>query len=164
LLLLIKRRKRRKKKKKKEERRKTMVKIIIYEMLWTCNDVKNYPNYLWVFGDNCIKKGKKGQSIIRNEPNTIGIPIKKTSDNLISSFYIDYEYENNCKVIRESINDIRMKLITDDYQGIVFPLSGFGNGSSNIKKRAPLTFIFLNNEINLLIDELQTNEFHDSFN
>jgi hypothetical protein len=135
-----------------------MVKIIIYGMLWTCNDVRNYPNYLWVFSDDNTKEEKKGQSIIRNEPNTIGIPIKKTPDNLISSFYIDHEYDENCKIIRESINDIRMKLIIDDYQGIVFPLSGFGKGSSNPSQKARLTFMFLNNEINTLIHELQNKQ------
>ena len=39
-------------------------KIIIYDTFWNIKDTRENPNYLFVFGDNDIKKGKKGQAVI----------------------------------------------------------------------------------------------------
>lgn len=54
-----------------------MPKSKIFEGYWTVNDARSNKNSLFVYGDNDIKKGKKGQAIIRDEPNAIGIPTKK---------------------------------------------------------------------------------------
>lgn len=51
--------------------------LYIYPSFWTVAIVRQYPNALFVFGDNDCGKGTGGQAIIRNEPNSIGLPTKK---------------------------------------------------------------------------------------
>ena len=76
--------------------------IIIFDGFWTVSDVKMAPDYLFIFGDNDIQKGKGGQAIIRDEPNTFGIPTKKQPNNNLNSFYYDVEYDQNIKKIDET--------------------------------------------------------------
>lgn len=80
--------------------------IKIFKGYWTINDVKKMSDYLFVFGDNDIKLGKGGQAIIRDEPNTIGIPTKKYPNNKSNSFYYDTQYEQNIIKIDRAINNI----------------------------------------------------------
>ena len=49
-------------------------KIVTFRGFWTIEDVRNKPNYLFLFGDNDVQKGEGGQAIIRYEPNAFGIP------------------------------------------------------------------------------------------
>jgi len=127
-----------------------MSKIIIFENFWTLNDIKNNPEYLWVYGDNDVKRGKGGQAIIRDEINTIGIPTKKYPSNNPKSFYTDDEYIINCEKITKAINNIKEK--GKLYKAIVIPKNGFGTGLAKLEQLAPKTFTFLNTQIKNLID------------
>ena len=51
------------------------IKIVTYK-LCTVVDVSENPKTLFIFGDNDCRFGKKGQSIIIDMPNTIGIRTK----------------------------------------------------------------------------------------
>ena len=42
--------------------------------------LKKNRNKLFVFGDNCLRKGKAGQAIIRDQPNSAGIATKVLPD------------------------------------------------------------------------------------
>lgn len=53
-----------------------MTKIFIIKR-YTLNLVKGNRDVYFVFGDNLIGEGKGGQAIIREEPNTIGVPTKR---------------------------------------------------------------------------------------
>ena len=53
------------------------MKVNIWKGFWNSQDTLKYSNYIFIFGDNDIEKGKKGQAIIRNMPNALGIPTKK---------------------------------------------------------------------------------------
>lgn len=131
------------------------VKIITFKGWWKENDAKNNPTWLFVFGDNDIKKGLKGQAVIRNCSNAIGIPTKKYPSLMISSFYSDDEYKLNCKKIDNAICDIIVLLKTKKYDHIIFPEDGLGTGLAELPKRAPKTYDYLNKSIKQLKNSLK---------
>lgn len=97
--------------------------IIVFNNFWTLQDVRKMNDYLFIFGDNDIQKGKKGQAIIRDESNTIGVPTKKVPCNTLNSFYKDDEYEINIIKIDKAFNNIyeTLKNNKSKYKGIVLP-------------------------------------------
>ena len=125
-------------------------KIIIYDTFWNIKDTRENPNYLFVFGDNDIKKGKKGQAVIRDEPNALGIPTKKFPSFNISSFYYDSEFEDNKKKIDLAINNIIKNFMKKKYTRLVIPSNGFGTGLSKLNIKAPKTFKYLESKINAI--------------
>lgn len=126
--------------------------VIIWNEDWCLSDVKNHPDYLFVYGDNHIRKGKGGNAIIRDEPNTAGIPTKKYPNNNSSSFYTDEEFDDNKRRIIESIDDIKKKM--NKYSAIVFPHNGIGQKLAKLPEKAPKTFEFLTIMINELKESM----------
>ena len=127
--------------------------VIVYKKFWTIKIVRNNPNCLFVFGDNDIEYGKGGQAIIRDEPNTMGIPTKKYPDNKESSFYSDSEYDKNKLKINKALKKILKKL--KNYECIVIPNNGFGTGLSQLPIKAPKTLEYLNKKLKKIIEFLQ---------
>ncbi|AKI80171.1 hypothetical protein QJ850_gp528 [Acanthamoeba polyphaga mimivirus] len=123
-------------------------KIVIFKGYWTENDVKKNLDALFVYGDNDAKIGKGGQAIIRDLPNTIGIPTKKYPTNHSSSFYTDKEYYDNIFKIDQAINQLID--VSQKYRLIVLPEDGFGTGLAQLPKKAPLTYKYLVEQINNL--------------
>lgn len=118
--------------------------VIIFEGFWTCDDVRQNPNCLFVFGDNDIQLGKGGQAIIRDEINSIGIPTKKRpSIKSDSDFYNDEEYEENKKKIDIAICKVLKEFMKNKYTALVLPKDGLGTGLAQLNKRAPKTFNYL---------------------
>ena len=122
-----------------------MPKSKIFEGYWTVDDLRCNKNSLFVYGYNDIKKGKKGQAIIRDEPNAIGIPTKKYPSLYNHSFYTDTEFELNKKKIDNAIELLLEKSINYDY--IVFPKDGLGTGLAKMDTKAPKTFAYLSERI-----------------
>jgi len=79
--------------------------IKIFGRYWTVKDVKNHKDYLFIFGDNDIKRGRGGQAIIRDEPNALGIPTKKYPTRKENAYYTDEEFEENKKKVNLSITN-----------------------------------------------------------
>lgn len=127
--------------------------IIIFDGYWTCKDVIQYSNCLFIFGDNDVGKGKGGQAIIRYLKNTAGIPTKKFPNNKYSSFYTDDEYKENCNKIKNAITLIKQRFYQEKYEYIVLPKNGFGTGLSQLPKKAPKTYNFLCNQVQKLIKD-----------
>jgi hypothetical protein len=122
--------------------------IEIFKGFWTVEDVRNKPNYLFLFGDNDIQKGTGGQAIIRYEPNAFGIPTKKLPNFHPKSFYYDSEYENNISKINSAINKLIKYLERNkEIIGIYFPENGFGTGLANLQKNAQNTLKYLNDKM-----------------
>lgn len=124
--------------------------VIIFEGFWTIEDVRLMPNYIFIFGDNDLKYGKRGQAIIRDEPNSMGMPTKKEPNNRITSFYIDDEYDENIKKIDQAINSILCEVKNKKYTGIVLPKDGFGTGLAKLSIYAPKTLEYIKLKINEL--------------
>ena len=118
---------------------------------WTIKDVRKNNKYLYVFGDNDVKRGKGGQAIIRYEPNTIGIPTKKYPSYNKNAYYYDIEYEENIKKINEALFNVVSEFITGKYEKLVLPKDGFGTGLAKLPDNAPKTHKYIKSKIKALI-------------
>ena len=103
--------------------------------------VKKNPDKVFLFGDNLKKYGKGGQAIIRDEPNTIGIPTKKAPSMDKTAFFTDAEYTSNKKFIDEAFAKIPRGKI------IVVPKDNLGTGRAQLPTKAPKTFIYLQEKL-----------------
>lgn len=95
---------------------------------------------IYVFGDNTVRRGKKGQAIIRDCDNAYGIATKKLPEMSTQAFFTDNKLVENKKIIESDIRNI-----LDNYEGklIVFPSSGLGTGLAQLNTMAPKTFQYL---------------------
>lgn len=123
--------------------KKRIIRTIKFFNVETC---KKNPRSLFIFGDNLLRFGKKGQAIIRSEPNAIGIVTKKYPSFEQKSYYNDNDFEDFKKQIVNDICDI-INEYNDErlhYKEIIFPEDGIGTGLANLKNKAPKCFEFLN--------------------
>lgn len=111
---------------------------------WTTTDVKNFREYLFVYGDNDLQYGKGGQAIIRDEDNTFGIPVKKKPTTSEDAYYTDDEFTDNVKKIDKSVSELYKLMSKKTYTNIVFPYDGIGTGLAKLSTLAPKTFEYLN--------------------
>jgi len=91
------------------------------------------PNKCYLFGDNLEGWGKKGQAVIRDEPNAIGIPTKvapRWDDD--ANFTDD---NGGFETYRQLINDAFNKI--PNGVTVVIPTDGLGTGLAQLPKRAP---------------------------
>lgn len=125
-----------------------MAKLKIYKGFWSVHTCKSEPTALFIFGDNNIKKGKKGQAVIRDCPNSIGIPTKKYPTLSKSAYYTDDEFDENRLNIKIAINQII--LLADNYDTIYLPENGIGTGLADLPNVAPKTYKYLQKKIDYL--------------
>lgn len=102
------------------------------------------PDKVFLFGDNLAGTGKGGQAIIRDEPNAIGIPIKKKPDMTDDSFFTDKEFEENKKAIDQAFDKIPENTI------VVLPKNGLWTGFAKLPEKAPKTLDYLKYKISQL--------------
>ena len=55
--------------------------------------LREHPEHVFVFGDNTIRKGKKGAAIHRDEPNSYGFITKKYPSYNPDAYYKPREYK-----------------------------------------------------------------------
>lgn len=130
------------------------VRIKIFDGFWTVDDVRNNRDSLFIFGDNDIHLGNKGQAVIRGEINTAGIPTKKTPQSNSYAFYSDDDYDTNCANITKAITDIKKKLAIKKYKFLVLPSNGLGTGLAKLPEKAPKTYEFLGKSIRDLVNSV----------
>ena len=94
-------------------------KIMTFDGYWTIEYVRDHPSALFVYGDNDVGVGKGGQAIIRDLPNTAGIPTKKYPANYTDSYYTDNQYYENTTKIVNAINKIIQ--LSKLYKHVVLP-------------------------------------------
>lgn len=138
-----------------EELAKTKIKVKVYDGEWDEDDTNESPNLLFVYGDNDESIGKKGQAVIRDAKNAIGIPTKKEPTLKKKAFYTDDELmENKIKIVT-AIQRLKKKMMDEGYEGIVFSSAGLGTGLARLNRKAPETFQFLQNEIRRLVESYE---------
>src|SRR6266576_6386970 len=103
-----------------------MVLIALFDGKWSVKNVKDKHDNLWVYADSDEQCGYTGQAIIRDQKNTVGIPMMKNTTT--KSYYIDEEFELNCIKIKRALKRIKIMLKLDNYKVLVIPKSGFGKG------------------------------------
>lgn len=105
--------------------------------------VKANPTTLYVFGDNAKRYGKKGQAVIRDEPNAFGIATKDAWDTFMS----DDNFERNKATIDNDIAAIKAALGSASYKALAFPTDGVGTGLAQLSIKAPKTAAYLNAQL-----------------
>lgn len=133
------------------------MKIEIWKKFWTIKDCNNNPNFLFIFGDNDVQKGKKGQAIIRYCKNSIGIPTKKYPSYNKNAYYYDIEYQQNIIKIDEAFNQIYQTIQQSKYDTIVIAKDGYGTGLANLKINAPKTLQYIDQKLKELIEYYENN-------
>lgn len=109
----------------------------------------NLGKAVYLFGDNCKRKGYGGQAKeMRDEPNAIGIATKNTPTSGSNSYFDDADFLANCRVIAK---DFRAAFqARDDGLIVIFPTDGLGTGLSELPTRAPRTNAFLDEIVEML--------------
>jgi len=99
----------------------------------------NNPNKIYVFGDNLIKKGKKGQACIRDAKNAFGVPTKRLPCMQDGCFFSDQkdEYEAVEKALFELLS-------LESKYDIVVPEDGIGTGLAKMEEFSPKLFKYIN--------------------
>ena len=105
--------------------------------------VREHRDYIFLFGDNLIRRGLGGQAAaMRGEPNVVGMPTKKLPSNSENAFFTDSELVQNKAVIDQAFEHLTHISIAPE-QIIVIPADGLGTGRAQLESRAPLTFAYL---------------------
>lgn len=104
-----------------------------FEEILSVEMCENNPSFLFVFGDNLLKKGKKGQAIIRDCKNAFGVPTKRLPSMEKGSFFTDQ---------RDEIDIVKEKLIflwEEHLSGktIVLPKNMIGSGLARLNENSP---------------------------
>ncbi|AIK68245.1 hypothetical protein P9VFCI_002 [Rhizobium phage P9VFCI] len=92
----------------------------------------------FVFGDNLLREGKSGQSVIRDCPNAIGVITKMRPGRDYHAYIKDSDYNVILPKIYDDIDKIERLL--KDGQYVYWPAAGIGTGRAQLKKRAPMIY------------------------
>ncbi len=105
-----------------------------------CNKNKDK---IFVFGDNAIMKGKKGQAVIRDCGNSFGIPTKRYPSMKEGSFFTDTLKDKILIMTRL----LELRNLAYNGKTIVFPEDGIGTGLSVMGYKSPHLYILMHNFI-----------------
>lgn len=112
--------------------------VITYVDEYKPEDCQNNPKKIYIFGDNFQGQGKAGQAIIRDEPNSFGIPTKLSPGKYLSDDMHDQYREEIIRILSDLNQFIRSNLYYD--MEIVFPKDGIGTGLARMKTKCPRCF------------------------
>lgn len=113
--------------------------------------LKTYPNAVFIFGDNLTGRGKGGQAVIRDEPNAMGIPTKKSPATYDNAYFTDDDFDTAKAAIDKAI-----QAIVATGKNVFFPRGGLGTGLAKLDKRAPKVWAYLNEQLESVFDVVNT--------
>jgi len=122
------------------------------------NTVKKDKDTVYVFGDNLIEKGQTGQAVIRNLPNTVGIPVKRFAC-LKNDYCYFSDREEEFEIVSEKLNNLE-RYVNMGYK-IALPATGIGTGIADLKNRSPKLFKYITNRLRKLHSEYLTHTSRD---
>lgn len=105
--------------------------VEIETRLFTEQLLRANPDKIYVFGDNMKRYGKRGQAVIRSEPNAYGVATKRYPSMDNWAFFSDKPDEFDCV-----LNDLRGLYKLSKTHTIVFPPAGIGTGLADMEKRS----------------------------
>ena len=118
------------------------MKAEIQKEWYSVEQCKANPRKLYVFGDNVFRKGNRGQAVIRNCTNSIGVATKilpsTTEESYFTGIYDEYQ------IVANDLSAIINEYFTGNYDMIVFPADGLGTGLSELQTRAPELLEWMN--------------------
>ena len=105
-------------------------------------DCLSNPKTLYLFGDNLLRKGKKGQAQIRDCVNSFGIATKHLPSMSPEAFFED---SPEClEYIHKDFKKLKEVLGIGKYDTVVIPANGIGTGLAKLPEKAPKVFALLN--------------------
>lgn len=107
------------------------MKIVIESREYTPELLRENPEKIYVFGDNMKRYGKRGQAVIRNEPNAYGVATKRYPSMEDWAFFSDKSDEFDCV-----IKDLRGLYTLSKTHTIVFPEAGIGTGLAKMELKS----------------------------
>lgn len=103
---------------------------------YTREDLRMHPHSLFVFGDNLLSRGYKGQAAAcRGEPNAVGIPTKRYPSNHEGSFLCDDDLPDLLPVYEEKFLYLGEHIKKGEE--VIWPADGIGTGLAQLKQKAP---------------------------
>ena len=88
--------------------------------------LRENPDHIFVFGDNTLRRGKKGAAMLRDEPNSWGFITKKRPSYDASAYYKPREYK---EVFKREIEKLEIDIIACPHY--TFLISKLGAGLAN---------------------------------
>ena len=88
--------------------------------------LREHPNDIFVFGDNKIRRGKKGAAILRDEPNTYGFITQKYPSSRDTAHYRVAEYE---QIFINEMEKLKRLIVRNPDK--MFLISKLGSGLAN---------------------------------
>lgn len=111
---------------------------LITQKLILRSDLRANPDRLYVFGDNLLRRGYRGQAAeMRGEPNAVGITTKKIPSMLPDAFFTDSDQDHDLFVSQNSKDATRLIEAHLCGRTIVWPEDGIGTGLAQLQQRAP---------------------------
>lgn len=105
----------------------------------TVRKCREFPGYVFIYGDNLAGYGTAGQACIRKEPNTFGIPTKRYPSMEAGSFFTDRDCER-----QHVLKSLRELYSLGKQRTIVFPSNGIGTGMAKMPEMSPMLFAEMN--------------------
>lgn len=121
--------------------------IYIWEGNWTEQDVKDNPEFIFVFGDNMLKEGRGGQAVIRDCSNSVGLRTKIKPSMEKNAFFSDNK--KSFTIVSNDLRRIEDLLFLDN--DIILSQNGYGNGLAKLPSKAPKLYRYLNLNLKILI-------------
>lgn len=108
---------------------------------------QRYPQHIFIYGDNYNRRGRGGQAIIRNEPNTLGLVTKWYPSDNANAYFRDDDMNASVQI---TTSFERILDILDQGKSIVLSSQGYGNGYARLPIVAPKLFKKLCDHLNTL--------------
>jgi hypothetical protein len=127
------------------------MKVEIQKEWYSLEQCKANTNKLYVFGDNAMRIGNGGQAQIRPADNAYGIATKAKPMTDEASYFSDQTDQADIIFLDiKELYDVYMGDIETEFDTIVFPADGLGTGLSEMPKRSPRLYNWLNETISIL--------------
>jgi hypothetical protein len=125
--------------------------VLIQEYIYR-KDLKEHPEFLYLFGDNAARFGLGGQAKeMRGEPNAVGIRTKWTPHTNNKAYFNDKDYD---KIVKMLNDDFEIPFQYIELGGtVVIPKYGLGSGLSKLPELAPKCNAYLQDLLIHLISQ-----------
>ena len=122
---------------------------VIYQERIIREDLANNPKQVYVFGDNMIRVGLGGQAReMRYEPNAVGIPTKWRPSMTDDAFFTDDDFDKVVPSIEIEFQKLTLEI--NRGKNIIIPKDGIGTGLSQLPRRAPKIYKYIEDGIRKL--------------
>jgi len=107
---------------------------------YTVEEVENDPTRVYVYGDNLVHRGQKGQAVIRKLDNSLGVPTKRYPCVKGKSCFFSDKIDE-VLAVKKALEQIEH--LVKKGKKIALPKDGLGTGLAELEKRSPVIFKYI---------------------